>query len=180
MRIMRRALGLTALVAGALILTSGALRASDGPVVHVKAVVTNGNVTLEAQANGPFEYTTYRPSESLYVLDLSGVSAADPAGARVVASDLVKSYRMLTYAAGKKPVVRPEILLSQGVEPRLERKDSQELTLLVSRTADSAAKATITGPAPAVTPISAKTSEIKTPATTFEAIRQVKLSQNGD
>ena len=180
MRIMRRALGLTALVAGALILTSGALRASDGPVVHVKAVVTNGNVTLEAQANGPFEYTTYRPSESLYVLDLSGVSAADPAGARVVASDLVKSYRMLTYAAGKKPVVRLEILLSQGVEPRLERKDSQELTLLVSRTADSAAKATITGPAPAVTPISAKTSEIKTPATTFEAIRQVKLSQNGD
>ena len=55
---------------------------------------------LEAQANGPFEYTTYRPSESLYVLDLSGVSAADPAGARVVASDLVKSYRVTTYSAG--------------------------------------------------------------------------------
>ena len=93
MRIMRRAWGLTALVAAALILTNGALRASDEPVVHVKAVVKDGNVTLEAQANAPFEYTTYRPSESLYVLDLSGVSAADPAGARVVASDLVKSYR---------------------------------------------------------------------------------------
>jgi type IV pilus assembly protein PilQ len=180
MRIMRRALGLTALVAAALILTSGALRASDGPVVHVKAVVTNGNVTLEARANGPFEYTTYRPSESLYVLDLSGVSAAEPAGARMVASDLVKSYRMLTYAAGKKPVVRLEILLSQGVEPRLERKDSEELTLLVSRTDDSAAKATITGPAPAVTPISVKTSESKTAGAAFEAIKQVKLSQNGD
>jgi type IV pilus assembly protein PilQ len=180
MRIMRRALGLTALVAAALILTSGALRASDGPVVHVKAVVTNGNVTLEARANGPFEYTTYRPSESLYVLDLSGVSAAEPAGARMVASDLVKSYRMLTYAAGKKPVVRLEILLSQGAEPRLERQDSQELTLLVSRTDDSGAKATITGPAPTVTPISVKTSENKTAGATFEAIKQVKLSQNGD
>jgi type IV pilus assembly protein PilQ len=180
MRIMRRALGLTALVAAALILTSGALQASDGPVVHVKAVVTNGNVTLEAQANGPFEYTSYRPSESLYVLDLSGVSAADPAGARVVASDLVKSYRMLTYAAGKKPVVRLEILLSQGVEPRLERKDSQELTLVVSRTGDNAAKATITGPAPVLTPIAVKTSENKAPGTTFEAIREVRLSQNGD
>ena len=180
MRIMRRALGLTALVAAALILTSGALQASDGPVVHVKAVVTNGNVTLEAQANGPFEYTTYRPSESLYVLDLSGVSAADPAGARMVASDLVKSYRMLTYTAGKKPVVRLEILLSQGVEPRLERKDSQELTLLVSRTDETTGKATITGPAPILTPISVKTSESKTPGTTFEAIRQVKLAQNGD
>ena len=103
MRIMRRAMGATALVAAALILMSGALQASDGPVVHVKAVVKNGNVTLEAQANGPFEYTTYRPSESLFVLDLSGVSSADPAGARVVPSDLVKSYRMLTYTSGAKP-----------------------------------------------------------------------------
>jgi type IV pilus assembly protein PilQ len=177
---MRRALGLTALVAAALILTSGALRASDGPVVHVKAVVKNGTVTLEAEANGPFEYTTYRPSESLYVLDLSGVSAADPAGARMVASDLVKSYRTLTYTAGKKPVVRLEILLSQGVEPRLERKDPQQLTLLVSRTNDSAGKTALTGPAPAVTPISVRTSETKTPGTTTQAIREVKLAQNGD
>src|SRR6202046_1120641 len=159
MRIMRRAWGLTAFVAAALMLTNGALSASDAPVVHVKAVVKDGAVTLDAQANGPFEYTTYRPSESLYVLDLSGVSAADPAGARVVASDLVKSYRMLTYAAGKKPVVRLEILLSQGVEPRLERKDSQELMLMVSRTDEGAAKATITGPAPTGTPISVKPSE---------------------
>src|SRR5271170_8423195 len=128
MRIMRRAWGLTAVVAAALMLTSGSLFAGDAPVVHVKAVVKDGAVSLEAQANGPFEYTTYRPSESLYVLDLSGVSAAEPAGARMVASDLVKSYRMLTYSAGQKPVVRLEILLSQGVEPRLERQDSQELT----------------------------------------------------
>ncbi|HLB92168.1 MAG TPA: type IV pilus secretin PilQ [Terriglobales bacterium] len=181
MRIMRRAMGATALVAAALILMSGALPASDGPVVHVKAVVKNGNVTLEAQANGPFEYTTYRPSESLFVLDLSGVSSADPAGARVVASDLVKSYRMLTYTSGAKPVVRIEILLSQGVEPRLERKDSQELSLLVGRTDDAAGKsAIVTGPAPAIVPIAAKSSETKLPSSTIEAIRQVNLSQNGD
>ena len=180
MRIMRRAVGATALVAGALILMSGALRASDAPVVHVKAVVKNGNVTLEAQANGPFEYTTYRPSESLFVLDLTGVSSADPAGARVVASDLVKSYRMLTYSAGAKPVVRLEILLSQGVEPRLERRDSQELMLLVSRTDEGAPKATVTGPAPSIQPIAAKSSETKTSGSTTEAIRQVKLEQNGE
>jgi len=181
MRIMRRAMGATALVAAALILMSGALQASDGPVVHVKAVVKNGNVTLEAQANGPFEYTTYRPSESLFVLDLSGVSSADPAGARVVASDLVKSYRLLTYTSGAKPVVRVEILLSQGVEPRLERKDSQELTLLVGRADDAAGKsAVVTGPAPAMVPIAAKSPETKLPSSTIEAIRQVNLSQNGD
>ena len=151
MRIMWRAWGLTALVAASLILTNGALPANDAPVVHVKAVVKDGAVRLEAQANAPFEYTTYRPSESLYVLDLSGVSAADPAGARVVASDLVKSYRVITYASGQKPVVRVEILLSQGVEPRLERKDAQDLTLLVSRddaiasSAKSAAKTRCAG-----------------------------------
>ncbi len=180
MRIMRRAMGATALVAAALILMSGALQASDGPVVHVKAVVKNGNVTLEAQANGPFEYTIYRPSESLYVLDLSGVSSADPAGARVVASDLVKSYRMQTYSSGAKPVVRLEILLSQGVEPRLERKDSQELTLLVVRTDNSAGRPAVTGPAPTITPIAAKSSDAKLPGSTFESIRQVNLAQNGD
>src|SRR3984957_17073247 len=180
MRLMRRAVGAPALVAGALILMSGALRASDAPVVHVKAVVKNGNVTLEAEANGPFEYTTYRPSASLFVLDLTGVSSADPAGARVVASDLVKSYRMLTYSAGAKPVVRLEILLSQGVEPRLERRDSQELMLSVSRTDENAPKAAVTGPAPSIQPIAAKSSEIKTAGSTTEAIRQVKLEQNGE
>jgi type IV pilus assembly protein PilQ len=99
----------------------------------------------------------------------------------VVASDLVKSYRMLTYTSGAKPVVRIEILLSQGVEPRLERKDSQELSLLVGRTDDAAGKsAIVTGPAPAIVPIAAKSSETKLPSSTIEAIRQVNLSQNGD
>jgi len=172
MRIMWRAWGLTALIAASLILTSGALSANDGPVVHVKAVVKDGTVRLEAQANGPFEYTTYRPSESLYVLDLSGVTAGDQAGARVVASDLIKSYRLIAYASGQKPVVRLEILLSQGVEPRLERKDSQDLTLLVSRTSGTAA--------PAIAPVKAKSESTRTPGTTFESINQVKLAQNGE
>ena len=188
MRIMWRAWGLTALVAASLILTNGALPANDAPVVHVKAVVKDGAVRLEAQANAPFEYTTYRPSESLYVLDLSGVSAADPAGARVVASDLVKSYRVINYASGQKPVVRVEILLSQGIEPRLERKDSQDLTLLVARTdgatsapsADKASAAAAPTSAPAIIHASAISSEAKTPGSTFESIQQVKLAQNGD
>ena len=50
MRIMRRAWGFTATVAAALMLTSGSLSASDAPVVHVKAVVKDGAVTLEAQS----------------------------------------------------------------------------------------------------------------------------------
>jgi type IV pilus assembly protein PilQ len=175
MRIMRRGWGLAALLAVTLILTNGALLASDAPVVHVKAVVKDGSVRLEAQASGPFEYTTYRPSESLYVLDLSGVSAGDQAGARVVASDLIKSYRLISYASGAKPIVRLEILLTQGVEPRLERQGTQDLTILASRTAEPKAAA----PA-GVAPVVAKSSDTKTPGAAFESISQVKLSQNGE
>jgi type IV pilus secretin PilQ/predicted competence protein len=173
MRIQWRALGLGALLAAGLIWTNGALRASDAPVVHVKAEVKDGAVRLQAEANAPFEYTTYRPSDSLYVLDLSGVSAGDPAGARVVASDLVKSYRVITYAAGSKPVVRLEILLAQGLEPRLERQGKEDLTLFVTRAAVSAsiaAKATFV-------PAAAKPSDMNLGA--HQAIRQVHLAQNG-
>jgi type IV pilus assembly protein PilQ len=188
MRIMRRAWGLTAFVAAALILTNGALSASDLPVVHVKAVVKDGAVTLDAQASGPFEYTTYRPSESLYVLDLSGVSAGDSSGARVVPSELVKSYRLTTYSAGQKPVVRLEILLRPGITPRLARNGNQELTLFVSANgnADGSVEPLAITAAPAaksataiLKPIAAKPSDAAAPASQFQNIEQVNLAQVG-
>jgi type IV pilus assembly protein PilQ len=187
MRIMRRAWGLTALVAAALILTNGALSAGDAPVVHVKAVVKDGAVTLDAQANGPFDYTTYRPSESLYVLDLTGVSAGDSAGARIVPSELVKSYRLTTYTAGQKSVVRLEILVRPGLQPRLARNGNQELTLFVSANGNADASvaplagAPVAQPAAAsIKPVSTKEPETKAPASKIEAIEQVNLAQNGE
>ena len=150
-------------VAAALMLTNGALSASDAPVVHVKAVVKDGAVTLDAQANGPFEYTTYRPSESLYVLDLSGVSAGDTSGARVVPSELVKSYRLTTYSAGQKPVVRLEILLRPGVEPRLQRNDNHELMLSVSANGNADADDGLPAAPPSLLP--EKLSPIDLPST---------------
>jgi type IV pilus assembly protein PilQ len=176
MRIMWRAWGLAALVAAGLMWTNGTLSANDAPVVHVKAVVKDGGVRLEAQANGPFEYTTFRPSASLYVLDLSGVSAADPAGDRVVASELVKGYRETSYSAGDKSIVRLEILLAQGLEPRLERTDSQELTLFVSRagSGDSGSSS------PSLKQIAARTSDVPVASPSVQAIQQVTLSQDGD
>ena len=179
MRIMRRAWGLGALVAAGLTLAGGALAASDAPMVHVKAVVRDGGVRLEAQANAPFDYTTYRPSDSLYVLDLSGVSAADPSGARVVESDLVKSYRVVSYAAGDKPVVRVEVLLAQGVEPQVERKGNQDLALLVSRTPDASSTSTAKASA-AIIPASVKSSSAKPVSSGMGSIQQVHLAQNGE
>jgi type IV pilus assembly protein PilQ len=174
MRIMRRGWGLAGVFAASLILTSGAAWANDGPVVHVKAEVKDGSVRLQAQANTPFEYTTYRPSETLYVLDLTGVAAGDSTGARVVSSDLVKSYRLITYTSGQKPTVRLEILLSQGVEARLERQDSQDLTLLVTKPGDASAPSAASSAS--LKPAAARSSE--TQSSVIESINQVKLLQN--
>src|ERR1700722_8622293 len=129
MRIMWRTFGLGVLLAASLTVSSGALRADDAPVVRVKAMVKDGGVRLEAKANAPFEYTSYRLSEDLYVVDLTGVASGDGAGAKILTSDLVKSYRVVTYTSGQKPVVRVELLMSKGLQPRFERTDSQELTM---------------------------------------------------
>ncbi|HVB57876.1 MAG TPA: type IV pilus secretin PilQ [Candidatus Acidoferrales bacterium] len=182
MRIMWRAWGLGALIALGLVLSNGMASANEGAVVHVKASVTDGAVRLDLQANGPFEYTTYRPSDSLFVVDLSGVSTADPPGVRVVPSDLIKSYRVLAYASGVKPITRLEILLSRGIEPRFERTDSRELSLLVSSDPNAVSPASAVEPPaqPAMVPASAKASEPAVPAAASQAIRQVDLAQEGD
>jgi type IV pilus secretin PilQ/predicted competence protein len=180
MRIIGRAWGLGTLVAAGLISAGGAL-AADTPVVHVKAMVNAGGVRLEAEANGPFDYSTYRPSDSLYILDLSGVSAADSAGARVVASELVKSYRVLSYTSGEKPVVRVEILLSQGLEPRLERRDDQDLALVVSRTPEaSSPAASKSSTLPVIVPAAAKSSDTQPANSGSGSIQQIHLAQNGE
>ncbi len=179
MRIMWRAWGLGVLIAAGLILSNGVVSASDAPVVHVNAVVKDGAVRLEAQANAPFEYTSYRPSSSLYILDLTGVTAGDPSGARVVPSDLVKSYRVVSYTAANKPVVRVEILLTQGIDPVVERKDSQDLSLLVSRNPIAAITpaAATSASAPAMVPVAVKAS--KPLNSGLDTIQQVHLIQNG-
>jgi len=180
MRIMRWAWGLTTLIVAGLVLSNQTLLAADAPTVHVNVVVKDGNVQLEVEANGPFEYTTYRPSTSLYVIDLKGVAAADPAGEHAVTSNLVKSYRVISFSAGDKPEVRIEILLKEGVEPRLQRNGSQNLTLLVSRVENASPPAQPTPPQPATAVVRAvtKPSDTKNPGLGVGAIEQVHLAQN--
>ena len=174
MRMIWRGLGLSAVVAASLFVSSGNLRAADQPVVHVKTVVKDGGVRLEAQATGPFEYTSYRPSSSLLVLDLSGVSAGDPAGARIVPSDLVKSYRLVPFAEGDKTMVRLEVLLAQGLEPQVEKTDSQDLVLTVSRDVNAKGNAAPT-PAPSIVPTSVRPAESLDPV---GLIRNVTVSDD--
>ena len=173
MRMIWRGWGLSAIVAASLFVSSGNLRAADQPVVHVKTVVKDGGVRLEAQATGPFDYNAYRPSANLFVLDLSGVSSGDPIGARIVPSDLVKSYRLVPYAEGNKPMVRLEVLLAQGIEPDVQKTDSQDLVLTVSRSANAAAAGS-PAIAPSITPIAMKSAS----PDSIGLIRNVTVTEN--
>jgi len=177
MRTMRQAWWLaSAFGVASLMLSNGVLSADTSPVVHVKSSVKDGGVSLEAQADGPFEYTTYRPSANLFVLELSGVSTADDASARVISSDLVKGYRVQAYTAGNKPFVRVELLLGAGAEPKVERKDSQDLVLLVPRD-NVISKSSSEGTS--LVPVVAESVAQKTSASSFE-IRRVSLAQSGE
>lgn len=171
MRTMWRAWGLSAVIAASLVLTSGALPAREGPVVHVIAVVKDGSVLLEARADGPFDYTAYRPSGNLYVLDLNGVSAGDASGVRVVDSTLVKSYRVVTSDSRERHVARLEILVDETVEPRLERKGSQDLTVFISRKVSSYN--------PSGSGVGANPATKAVPGGTSGTIQQVSLSESG-
>ncbi len=125
---------------------------STGPTVQVQAVVEAGTVRFEAQGSGPFEYTTYRPTERLFVVDLTGVAPGTSGGARVLDSELVSSYRVLQYRSGDRAIVRLEILLRSAAEPKVERVGNSLQVTFVSATANAtkpAAPVAASLPAPA-------------------------------
>ncbi len=118
-----------AVVALALLLFAPLPALGQAPQVRVDATTDAAATRIEAKATGPFEYTTYRPSETLFVVDLAGVTSAVPAGARVLRSDTVSSYRVLQYRSGEMAIVRIEMLMRAPVEPRVERVGSDRLVI---------------------------------------------------
>lgn len=115
------------------------MAAAGGATVQVQAVVEANQVRFEATGTGPIEYTTYRPTEKLFVVDLAGVAPGVPGGARVLDSDVVSSYRVLQYRSGEKAIVRLEVLLRAAVEPKVERAGANGL-LVTFATAGAASR----------------------------------------
>lgn len=120
---------LGALAAFALISFAVAAAPGPSPQVRVDAVTAGNGVRIDAKATGPFEYTTYRPSQALFVVDLAGVTTLSPNGARVLRSDTVSSYRVLQYRSGEMGIVRIEILLRGNAEPKIERTSADMLSI---------------------------------------------------
>ncbi|MBI3405197.1 MAG: type IV pilus secretin PilQ, partial [Acidobacteria bacterium] len=114
-----------------LALMSFAVAASPGqtPQVRIDATTAASGVRIEAKATGPFEYTTYRPSESLFVVDLTGVTASTANGAHILKSDAVSSYRVLQYRSGEMGIVRIEVLLRGSTEPKIDRTSADALSI---------------------------------------------------
>ena len=122
--------------------------------------------------------TPRRPNRSLFVLDLTGVSAP-PASAKVLDSDLVSGYRVLSYGSGDKSVVRIELRMSAMAEPVVERNAATDLTVVVANgrgaAKDAAPKPSADSAAPAAAPY---TSNANT-STSAAAIEHVRLEQAG-
>ena len=175
MRITRQPWGLALMLAAGLILGNTTLRAESRPVVRLDSEVKDGVVRLVAEANGPFEYTTSRPNRSLFVLDLTGVTAAQATAARTVESPLVSGYRVMAYATGTKPVVRIEMRLSADAEPTVEHNTPNELTLMVAgKSAAGVTSATdIENDADGQSGVHVAAANVKT------AIEHVRLEENG-
>lgn len=125
----------------------------ESPQVRIDATADAAGVRIQASATGPFEYTTYRPSDSLFVVDLAGVTVASPSGARVLKSDAVTSYRVIQYRSGETGIVRVEVLLRGNVEPKVERTGTDSLTIRFEsgETSKSAAPVATKVSAPPVT-----------------------------
>jgi type IV pilus assembly protein PilQ len=99
-------------------------------MVRVEAVVEGQAVRIEASGTTPIEFTSHRPTANVFVVDFAGVAETDTAGARVLDSPLVSSYRVVQLRGGERPIVRLEILLRQPMEPQLDRPAPERLSLL--------------------------------------------------
>ena len=172
------------IVALALVAMAATPALAQAPQVRIDAATDASGVRIQANATGPFDYTTYRPSESLFVVDLAGVTAASPAGARVLKSDAVTSYRVLQYRSGEMGIVRIEVLLRAGVEPKIQRAGMDSLTIAFADGVPAAKmQAVATKPAPTAKPLQRTATLIedvrvdsKDDATTVTVVGNGKLS----
>jgi type IV pilus secretin PilQ/predicted competence protein len=175
MKTNRRAYGVAVLVVAFLAACSlSTAWAAPSPLttMQVSAVVQPTSVKIEAHASGVFEFSTYRASDNLFIVDLAGVTAEGSQNARVLTSDLVSSYRVIQYRAGDRPVVRLEVLLRAPVEPRVERTGTSDLTLSFESSAAVPAVQVAPAAAEIPAPVEAPASPaVVTPATALSSAK---------
>jgi len=177
-----------ALVLIGLVVAGLPVLAQEGPpaALNVQAVVDATGVRLEAHANGPFGYSTSHSSDTLYVVEMTGVTLEGNAAPRVLNSDVVSGYRLLPYRAMGHSTVRMEVLLRRPVGPRVERASASELTVAFDAAQPAAAAgqirlrpALLTAPKP-VSAVPPSSAAVHSGEATGARIERVALARAND
>ena len=183
MRIIWRALGLGALLAAGLILSNGALRASDAPVVHVKAVVKDGAVRLASGGQRAVRIHHLSPErEPLRARPERRVGGRSGGRARGRLRPGEELPRDLRTPREQSRWSEWKFCSRKGVEPQLERTGNQDLTLAGLADGRSRPSAATPAPTPAKAARGARVGQglrIIGAQRRIQAIRQVNLAQNG-
>jgi type IV pilus assembly protein PilQ len=139
---LKQLLGILALLA-----VSIPLMAAAGPELTQVRVTSQGSATvLTLHATGAFTHTEYRPSDSLLLVDLAGVSPAQlDAKTHMVNAPNLASYRVLGYkSASGADVARVELTVASSSEAKFS-ESSDDLTISLS--AKPGAAAPVSAPA---------------------------------
>jgi type IV pilus secretin PilQ/predicted competence protein len=106
--------------------TTTAATASAAQLAGIRVEHHNDVSLVTIRANGAFTHTEYRPTDTLMLIDLAGVSIAhqDPA-VHSVSSPGVESYRIVGYrSAGGAEVARIELNLAKGAGVKVSEIES--------------------------------------------------------
>jgi type IV pilus assembly protein PilQ len=182
MKTNRRAYGVAVLVVAFLAacsFTSAWAAPSPVATLQVNAVVQPTGVRIEARASGAFEFSTYRASDNLFIVDLAGVTVEGSQNARVLTSGLVSSYRVIQYRSGDRPVVRLEVLLRTPVEPRVDRTGTSDLILSFDSSATAPAAPAAEASAPAEIQTAAPAPATVSTGAKAKAIHSMSLEAQG-
>ena len=131
----RLAISLFLLVSAAI--SASPLMAQTGSTtatVRFGAEANAQTVRIEATATAGFEYSVSRPSPNLLMVDIPGVATSDSSSARVLDSNVVSSYRVVSQNVNGQPGVRLEVMLRTSVDPRFERTGPNQLALIFEGT----------------------------------------------
>ncbi|HXB19833.1 MAG TPA: type IV pilus secretin PilQ [Candidatus Solibacter sp.] len=144
------------------IVTTTAAAGSTSQLAGIRVEHQDNDSFVTISANGAFTHTEYRPTDSLMLVDLAGVSIAHPdATVHSITSPGVQSYRIVGYrSANGMEVARIELNLAKGatvkvndVESGVELRISGGSASAVARpVAEKVVKTPAENVAPAVAP----------------------------
>ena len=126
--------------------------AAGSQLTDVSVATQGATTTLVLQANGPYTHTEYRPTDTMYLVDLTGVSAGKLEGlSKSIQSAGVASYRVATYkGTGGAEVTRVEITLAPGAKATVSEEHGQLAVHVANETATATHATTPVVSAPVV------------------------------